>query len=160
MVHASVNDALDVAALRRVFLARQRFWRDGTPVRPVNQEARAAVRELFTREVLGGRVQDFNAYWNDLYFHGTPPPPALASDQAVLLYVTRTAGAIGYVEASAARAWPEGIRIVLVLAPPARARGRSLSRSPTHSAGVAGLHELLGRDQPPRLLDEQRDLLP
>lgn len=124
VVHANVNDALDVAVVRRIFLARQRFWRDGSPVRPVNQEARAAVRGRFTREVLGGRVQDFTAYWNDLYFHGTAPPPVLASDQAVLLYVTRTAGGIGYVEASAARAWPEGIRIVLVIAPPAPAGTR------------------------------------
>jgi hypothetical protein len=102
--------------------------------------------------VLGGRVQDYTAYWNDLYFHGTPPPPVLASDQAVLLFVTRTAGAIGYVEASAARAWPDGVRVVLVIGPPARRGARS--------TGIVDLEELLGRDQPPRLLDEQRDLLP
>ena len=110
------------------------------------------MRDLFTREVLGGRVQDYNAYWNDLYFHGTPPPPVLASDQAVLLFVTRTAGAIGYVEASAARAWPEGVRVVLVIGPPATRDARS--------TGIVSLQDLLGRDQSPRLLDEQRDLLP
>jgi ABC-type phosphate transport system substrate-binding protein len=115
VVHADVHDALDVATVRRVFLARQHFWRDGTLTQPVNQGARTPLRLRFSQRVLGGRVQDFTAYWNDLWFHGTAPPPVLGSDQAVLLFVARTPGAIGYVDAAAARASPDGIRIALVL---------------------------------------------
>ncbi len=118
VVHPAVHDSIDVAALRRLFLARQRFWNDGTPVRPVNQSPRAAVRTLFTRAALGGRVQDYTEYWNDLWFHGTAPPPTLASDQAVLLFVARTPGAIGYVSAESARAPPAELRVVLVLGAP------------------------------------------
>jgi hypothetical protein len=116
VVHVSVRDSVDRATVRRVFLARQRFWGDGSPARPVNQGARSGVRDLFSHRVLGGPTQDFSDYWNDLWFHGTAPPPTLASDQAVLLFVARTRGAIGYVTARSARAPPAGVRIALVLA--------------------------------------------
>ena len=118
VVHPAVEDSIDVAALRRLFLARQRFWSDGTPVRPVNQGPRSAVRTRFTREALGGRVQDYTEYWNDLWFHGTAPPPTLASDQAVLLFVARTPGAIGYVSMENARDPPAAVRVVLILGAP------------------------------------------
>lgn len=118
VVHPAVRDSIDVATLRRLFLARQRFWNDGAPVRPVNQSPRAAVRTAFTRAALGGRVQDYTEYWNDLWFHGTAPPPTLASDQAVLLFVARTPGAIGYVNAESARAPPAEVRVVLFLGAP------------------------------------------
>lgn len=118
VVHPAVQDRVDVAVVRRVFLARQRFWADGVPVRPVNLGARAALRDAFSRRVLGAPARDFTAYWNDLWFHGTAPPPVLASDEAVLLYVARTAGAIGYVHLASARAAPSAVRIALVLALP------------------------------------------
>lgn len=115
VVNAAVRDSLDRAMVRRIFLARQRFWGDGTPVRPVNQGARAALRDLFSQRALGGRTSDFADYWNDLWFHGTSPPPTLASDQAVLMFVARTRGAIGYVSETAARAPPAGVRIGILL---------------------------------------------
>jgi hypothetical protein len=115
IVHETVRDSVDLATVRRVFLARQRFWRDGSPVRPVNQGARTALRDIFSRRALGGSTQDFSAYWNDLWFHGTSPPPVLGSDQAVLLYVSRTTGAIGYVAVESARDPPRGVRIALEL---------------------------------------------
>ncbi len=115
VVHAAVQDPIDVATLRRVFLVRQRFWSDGIAVRAVNQPARSAVRIRFTREALGGTVQDYSTYWNDLWFHGTAPPATLASDQAVLLFVARTPGAIGYVDEVSVSEPPSGIRVALRL---------------------------------------------
>ncbi len=116
VVNASVRDSVDRATVRRVFLVRQRFWDDGSPARPVNLDARSGVRDVFSRRVLGGPTGDFSDYWNDLWFHGTSPPPTLASDQAVLLFVARTRGAIGYVNARSARSPPAGVRVVLILA--------------------------------------------
>ena len=52
-------------------------------------------------------------YWNERYFHGTRPPPSLASEQAVLLYVARTRGGVGYVKADSADALPDGVKKVL-----------------------------------------------
>lgn len=118
IVHVGVGDTPNAAEIRRIFLARQRFWGDGRLIRPVNLGATAPARAAFTARVLGGHVQDYTAYWNDLWFHGTAPPPVLGSDEAVLLYVARTPGAIGYVNAEDARAAPAGIRIVLLLRSP------------------------------------------
>jgi hypothetical protein len=115
VMHDAVRDRLDVPTVRRLFLARQRFWRDGTPARPVNQGARAPLRDLFSRRALGAPAQEFTEYWNDLWFHGTSPPPVLGSDQAVLLFVARTPGAVGYVDAESVRDPPAGVRVGLIL---------------------------------------------
>lgn len=107
--------SLDRAALRRIFLLRQRLWSDGTRAAPVNLPAETPLREQFSRTVLGGGSRDFATYWNDLYFHGTQPPPTVASEQAVLLFVARTPGAVGYVSEEMAATLPSGVRIAFVL---------------------------------------------
>jgi len=101
LVHegASARD-LEPAQIRRVFLLRQRFWSDGIPAAPVNLPASSPLRESFSRLVLGQSTRDLADYWKDLYFHGTQPPPVLDSEEAVLLYVARTAGGVGYVSVS------------------------------------------------------------
>lgn len=103
----------DVELVRRIFELRQRFWPDGTPAHPVNLPAASPVRERFSRAVFGQSVKDMAGYWNERYFHGTRPPPSLASEQAVLLYVARTRGGVGYVKADSADALPDGVKKVL-----------------------------------------------
>jgi ABC-type phosphate transport system substrate-binding protein len=94
------NDSLTTGTVRRIFLRRQRFWRDGTLVAPVNLPATSPVRDAFSRIVLGRAPRDMAEFWNDAYFHGIQPPPVLDSQRAVLLYVARTPGAVGYVDAA------------------------------------------------------------
>jgi hypothetical protein len=94
-------ERLDEEEVRRVFLLRRRFWSNGSRVHPVNLPATAPVREQFSRSILGRSPRDLADYFNDLYFHGTPPPPVLESERAVLLYVERTRGAVGYVSLAA-----------------------------------------------------------
>lgn len=108
-------DSLDRATLRRIFLLRQRLWPGGARATPVNLPAQTPLREQFSRAVLGAGSREFATYWNDLYFHGTMPPPTLASEQAVLLFVSRTPGAVGYVSEQSASTLPAGVRVVLVL---------------------------------------------
>ena len=68
--------------------------------------------------MLGRSPRELASYWNDLYFHGTEPPSTLDSEQAVLLFVARTSGALGYVRAGTLRdAQAPGVRVVLVLPP-------------------------------------------
>ena len=104
---------LEASQIRRVFLLRQRFWSDGTPVAPVNLPANSPLRETFSRLVLGQSTRDLAEYWKDLYFHGTQPPPVLDSEEAVLLYVARTRGGIGYVSLSFLNGHPlpAGVRV-------------------------------------------------
>lgn len=89
---------VDPELLRRLFLIRQRFWPDGTPAHPVNLPGSSPLREAFSRAVFGQSVRDLAPYWNDRYFHGTSPPPTVGSEAAVLLFLERTPGGIGYVQ--------------------------------------------------------------
>jgi hypothetical protein len=104
-----------VDMVRRIFQLRQRFWPDGTPTRPVNLPPSSPVRERFTEVVFGESVEDMAAYWNERYFHGTRPPPSLGSQQAVLLYVARTKGGIGYMQADRAAVLPEGVKKLICI---------------------------------------------
>ncbi len=111
-------DSVSPAELRRIFLARQRFWRGGLAVRPVNLPAGSDLRERFSRTALGRGSRELGGYWTDLYFHGTEPPAVLASERAVLLFVERTPGAVGYVRAAALAAPPPArVKALLVLPP-------------------------------------------
>lgn len=120
IVHDDVPSAsVDAASLRRVYLMRSRLWPGGAHIAPVNLPAGSPLRESFSRLVLGAGSRDLAGYWNDLYFHGTQPPPTLASEQAVVLYVARTPGAVGYVSPEAAGSLPPGAHLALTLPPPA-----------------------------------------
>ena len=117
IVHAEVPATrLDAGEVRRIFLLRRRLWRDGSLVHPVNLPARSPTRLAFSRAVLRLAPRELADHFNDLYFHGTRPPPVLESERAVLLYVARTRGGIGYVSATALDA-PEaaGVRVLLTL---------------------------------------------
>ena len=84
---------------------------------PVNLPATSALRDEFSHLVLGQSARGLAEYWKDLYFHGTQPPPVLDSEEAVVLFVSRTAGAIGYVSLDFLRnaPLPQGVRVVRVL---------------------------------------------
>ncbi len=101
VVNAAVpTDSISAVEIRRIFLRRERFWRDGSLVAPVNLPATSPVRDLFSRAVLGRSPRQLADFWNQLYFQGILPPPVLDSERAILLYVARTPGAIGYVTSS------------------------------------------------------------
>lgn len=117
-VVANVGDAssdVDLEFVRRVFLARQRFWPSGEAVHPVNLPAAAELRERFSQLVFGQSVTDMVPYWNERYFHGTKPPPTVASEAAVLLFVERTKGGVGYVSEPLTHDLPAGVRALLCL---------------------------------------------
>jgi hypothetical protein len=61
------------------------------------------VRRAFSQEVLRRTPGAVRAYWQQAIFSGrSVPPPELDSDAAVVAYVLRSPGAIGYVSAGAA----------------------------------------------------------
>ncbi|MBC7662289.1 MAG: hypothetical protein H7276_00600 [Caulobacter sp.] len=82
-----------------MFARKRLFWVDHSAVVPVNLTASHPLRRAFSSLVFKKTPEQLQDYWNDQYFHGVLPPPVLASEEAVLRFVSTTRGAIGYVSA-------------------------------------------------------------
>lgn len=103
IVHAkSGTGSVERAALSDIFLKKSARWGSGESAVPVDQKSGAAVRDAFSRGVLGRSTAAVRSYWTQRIFSGRDvPPPELDGDQAVVSYVASHVGAVGYVTASA-----------------------------------------------------------
>ncbi len=85
-----------------VFLKRTTRWNDGETAHPVDQRADSSVRRSFSDSVLRRSVSAVKRYWQQRIFSGRDlPPPELENDDAVVGYVLKHRGAIGYVSGGA-----------------------------------------------------------
>ena len=101
---------IDRGFLRNAFLKKSTEWRDGETIRPVDLTRRFAARPRFTREVLQKTPSQLRAYWNQQIFSGKGvPPPEVDSEAAMVGYVMRTRGAVGYLPVGAD---PQGAAVV------------------------------------------------
>jgi ABC-type phosphate transport system substrate-binding protein len=87
----------DLLTLRDIFLKRISIDRLGTGLIPLNLPPDHPLRQAFSQALLGASPRDLQNYWNQRYFHGVSPPYVLSSDEAILRFVAKTPGAIGYV---------------------------------------------------------------
>ncbi len=88
--------------LRSVYLRKTTTWPNGETIRPVGLGKRFLARERFAREVLNKSPAQLRSYWNQQIFSGKGvPPPELDTEAAVIQYVTRNRGAVGFLPASA-----------------------------------------------------------
>jgi len=95
-----------------MFRRKQNFWDNGVRVQAVNLPAAHPLRRAFSVAILGQAPEDMEDYWREMYFNGVLPPHVLASEEAVILFVSSTPGAIGYVSACL----PEhGVNVVLMV---------------------------------------------
>jgi ABC-type phosphate transport system substrate-binding protein len=86
-----------------LFLKKINTWPTGEASRPVDLAPGSPVRRAFTEEVLRRPVEAVRSYWQQRIFAGRDlPPPELDSDDAVVKYVLKHRGAIGYVSGQAA----------------------------------------------------------
>lgn len=90
---------LELAA--EAFLKKTTRWSNGETIRPVDLPPDSAVRRRFSRSVLKRSVAAVRSYWQQRIFTGRDvPPPELDSDEAVVSYVLKHPGAVGYVAAN------------------------------------------------------------
>ena len=80
-----------------IFRRKQIYWENGTRIQPVNLPPTHPLRRAFSQSILGHLPEGMEDYWREMYFHGVLPPHVLASEEAVVLFVGATPGAIGYV---------------------------------------------------------------
>jgi ABC-type phosphate transport system substrate-binding protein len=84
------------------FLKKASHWDDGQPIKPVDQSAASPVRRAFSTSVVKRTVGAVRSYWQQRIFSGRDlPPPELDSDDAVIHYVAKYPGGVGYVSPSA-----------------------------------------------------------
>lgn len=84
------------------FLKRTTRWNDGETIRPVDQRPDSPVRRRFSELILQRSVAAVKSYWQQRIFSGRElPPPELDSDEAVVNYVVKHRGAVGYVSGAA-----------------------------------------------------------
>ena len=94
----SLVTTLDRRFVEDVFLKKVKTWSTGEVIRPVDLGPDSNTRRRFTEEVLRRPLAAVRAYWQQRIFSGRDvPPPELDTDQQVIDYVMRYAGAIGYV---------------------------------------------------------------
>ncbi len=100
IAHVGSPSRLERAFVADVFLKKKTRWANDTPIRVVDQKASSRVRRAFSEGVLKRSVEAVRSYWQQRIFSGRDVPPAeLDSDEAVVKYVNRNAGSIGYVSA-------------------------------------------------------------
>jgi ABC-type phosphate transport system substrate-binding protein len=89
---------LDKKTAADMFLKKRTQWSDDAVVMPVDLQKSSAVRRVFSETVLNRSVESVRTYWNRQVFSGrNVPPPEVENDEAVMAYVARHPGAIGYV---------------------------------------------------------------
>ena len=93
--------SLDRKQVGRIFLKKVTRWSDDEVVRPVDASVRSPTRRRFSQDVLSRSVAAVKSYWQQLVFSGRGiPPPELDSDEAIVSYVLKHRGAIGYVSST------------------------------------------------------------
>jgi len=102
VVHASnAASGLDKEFVADTFLKKITRWPSGEVSKPVDLKPDSAVRRRFSEGVLKRTVGAVRSYWQQRIFSGRDvPPPELESDDAVVAYVAKYPGAIGYVSTS------------------------------------------------------------
>ena len=89
---------IDPGMLRNIYLKKIFVDSQGHAYIPVNLPPDSRLRQAFSRTVTGMSELRLQNYWNQQYFQGVSPPYVLGSEAAVVEFVARTPGAIGYVE--------------------------------------------------------------
>jgi hypothetical protein len=88
--------------LRPIFQTKKDTWPDGSAVRPFNMPDSSTVRQGFDTAVLGLDPDRVARYWIDRKIRGGERPPQTTVSSALMIkLVSRTAGAVGYVEEAA-----------------------------------------------------------
>lgn len=116
-----VNAANPVAQMKReqvsaLFMTRGAKWAHGPAGAAFDQSMTSAVRQAFSREVLGQPAEGVQNHWRKRMVEAREfPPPVKASDAEVIASVAKDAGGIGYV--SAATDLPATVKAVKVVDP-------------------------------------------
>jgi ABC-type phosphate transport system substrate-binding protein len=101
IVHPSNANALDEAAVSKIFLGREKSFADGKSVVPLSLAESSPASTAFNDAVLKKSSSQLKAYWSKLVFTGKgTPPKEIATDEEMIKLVATNPSVIGYVDAS------------------------------------------------------------
>jgi len=100
---------LSTDEIAAIYLLKTTSWQGGGNIVPVNREAASNTRTAFSDAVLRHPPSALNAYWNQMHFKGKVPPLVQESDQAVLAFVQKVPGSIGYISTSVS---PQNVKVL------------------------------------------------
>jgi ABC-type phosphate transport system substrate-binding protein len=115
----STEVSIDRRKLRDIYLKKLLLAADGSDLIPVNLPPDHPLRLSLSETLFHKSAQQLQDYWNQRYFHGITPPYVLHSQEAVVQFVAKTPGAIGYIAACRLN---DQVREVLKLSVPAARR--------------------------------------
>jgi ABC-type phosphate transport system substrate-binding protein len=95
----SADVTIDRVRLRDIYLKKILLDADGTALIPINLPPEHPLRRSLAETLFNKSAQQLQDYWNQRYFHGITPPYVLHSQEAVVQFVAKTPGAIGYIAA-------------------------------------------------------------
>ncbi|MBI5551456.1 MAG: substrate-binding domain-containing protein [Desulfobacterales bacterium] len=95
------TSSLSKQDVSNIYQGKKSTWDDGSKIVFVVLKGSAA-HEQFLTEYVGKNDSQFDTFWKKQVFTGKgTPPQAFDSDEAMIDFVAKTAGAIGYVSATA-----------------------------------------------------------
>ena len=89
---------IGAAMLRDIYLKKIFIDAHGRAFIPVNLPPDNPLRHALTGALFNKSTQQLQDYWNQRYFQGISPPYVLHSQDAVVQFVAKTPGAIGYID--------------------------------------------------------------
>jgi hypothetical protein len=110
---------LSLDNLKLIYLRKSLVNATGKRWIPVNLTVDDPLRRGFSLELFSQLPEDQEDYWNNQYFNGIMPPEVLASEEAVLQFVSITEGAIGYISK---RKVDKRVKVLRVITPPATSK--------------------------------------
>jgi TonB family protein len=118
------TDAISPDDLKRIYLQEKNSFPDGTHAEPVLQKG-GATHSAFLKEFLELNDDALQTYYRTLVFTGRGSMPrAFGSDAAVVAYVARTRGAVGYVSAETST---EGVKTLVTTHPESSAQRKLIT---------------------------------
>ncbi len=102
IANPSVNSVapMPLNQIAAIYLLQTTVWPDGRHIVPVNREATSDIRAQFTAGVLKQDTASLVTYWNEMHFLGKQPPVVQESEEAMLAFIQKVPGSVGYIAAS------------------------------------------------------------
>ncbi len=86
--------------IKAIFLKKMKS-KEGVHFIPVNLGVKDSTRRAFESKYMSMSLQRLKSYWAKQHYLGHRPPHSFKSQKAVIAFITKVAGSIGYIQESA-----------------------------------------------------------